>query len=338
MQQHYFILFYFFCFTFQEEEQIKRLEALKLERQKRIAARSTLIPAMSPQSSQQSKKQLPMKLSPSSHKGSKFSDVEPGSSSPLQRSSVRNASRASRLTAGSSSAENRLTRSASSLPESKKENSVVPERKASLARIRRLSEPKMTKNSFVSSVKPRTESTKLKLSNDSEKKKISAIMNLDRSKAATLPELKIRTAKTPDAAKSAAVKEMALKVNENGSKRGMASHAAKLKSNNDQNSQQIEDEDNPIIEKTVVILECEKPAVSMAHALEEKAKPSNGDNDDQVNGEINFPNQSSACTVSASTIGGTDAKPRGYNVQEQINTYEVRTYVSSSKSIYHLFY
>lgn len=264
-----------------------------------------------------------MKLSPGSHKGSKFSDVEPGSSSPLQRFSVRTPSKPSPLTASSSSAENRLTRSASSLPESKKENSVVPERKASLARIRRLSEPKMTYNNTASSVKPRTESTKHKQSDDADKKQISAIMNLDRSKAATLPELKIRAAKAPDAAKSAAVKE--LKVNGTGTKPGVSSHNAKLKSNSDQNPQQIEDEDNPIIEKTVVMQECERPAVSLAHAMEEKAKPSNGDHNDRINGEIKFPNQSSVYSVvSAPTVGETDAKPRGYKVQEQISTYEVR--------------
>ncbi|KAK4801744.1 hypothetical protein SAY86_022231 [Trapa natans] len=315
-----------------EEEQIKRLEALKLERQKRIAARSTPIPAKSPQSTQQSKKQLPLKLSPSSQKASKFSDTVPGSSSPLQRFSVRNVSKAGRMTAGSSSTEKRLTRSASSLPESNKEDGDVPERKTPLTRTRRLSEPKMTKNNFSSSVKPRNESTKVKLSDDADKKRISALMNLDRSKAATLPELKIIKVKGHDAAKSAAVKEMVLKVNETGNKPSKSSHT-KVKIKNEQ-SQKIEDEDNPIIEKTVVMFECEKPAASAYHALEEKAKPSNGEDNYQVNEEIKFPNQSSSCSVvSTPTIGGIDAKSRGYKAQEQISTYKLATNGEASAKI-----
>ncbi|KAE8717661.1 COP1-interacting protein-related, putative isoform 3 [Hibiscus syriacus] len=65
-----------------EDAEIKRLEALKMERQKRIAARGGSIPAQSSVAAQSSK-HLP---SPSSHKASKFTDGEPGPSSPLQRS------------------------------------------------------------------------------------------------------------------------------------------------------------------------------------------------------------------------------------------------------------
>ncbi|OWM70473.1 hypothetical protein CDL15_Pgr011949 [Punica granatum] len=322
-----------------EEEQIKRIEALKLERQKRIAARSSSIPAHSPQTSQPSRKSLPTKLSPSSHKGSKFSDMEPGSSSPLQRFSVRSASKPNRLTAGSSSAENRLTRSASSLPETKKENSVVPEKKASMTRIRRLSEPKMTANNCASTVKPRAESTKSKVSDDADKKKISAIINLDRSKAATLPELKIRATKAPESAKSMNMKEMPLKVNGTVSKPGMSSRDTVLKANDEQNSQQIEDDDNPIVEKSVVVLENEKPAVPVSHVIDEKLQPlSSGDHNDQIDGEITnaFPKQSSSCAVvSPATVGGSgsDGKPQENKMKEQISTYELATHEEASSKV-----
>ncbi|XVF28580.1 hypothetical protein REPUB_Repub15cG0042300 [Reevesia pubescens] len=142
-----------------EEEEIRRLEALKMERQKRIAARGSSVPAQSSVSTQ-SRKQLPSKLSPSSHKGSKFTDAEPGSSSPLQRSirtasmgstDSHKASKPSKLNTGTQSSGNRLSRSVSSLPEPKKDiGSVTPDTKASKARIRRLSEPKTSSSPHVS--------------------------------------------------------------------------------------------------------------------------------------------------------------------------------------------
>ncbi|KAA8527781.1 hypothetical protein F0562_035350 [Nyssa sinensis] len=79
-----------------EEEELKRLEALKMERQKRIAARVGSTSAQSPLPSLQTRKQMLTKVSPSSHKGSKFSDSEPGVLSPLQRSKIRATSLGSR--------------------------------------------------------------------------------------------------------------------------------------------------------------------------------------------------------------------------------------------------
>ncbi|KAL7177635.1 hypothetical protein ACSBR2_030905 [Camellia fascicularis] len=70
-----------------EEEYRKRLEVLKMEREKRIAAKTAQLA-----SSQKTRKQLPTKLALSSVKGTKFSDSEPGSSSPPQRSKIRTAS------------------------------------------------------------------------------------------------------------------------------------------------------------------------------------------------------------------------------------------------------
>ncbi|CAL1411030.1 unnamed protein product [Linum trigynum] len=206
-----------------EEEEMKRLALLKLERQKRIAAKGGSLPAQS--TPLQTRKSLPTKLSPISHKSSKFSDSEPGPSSPLQRSSIKHlsssdsvkASMSSKLsTTGSQSAGNRASRSVSSLPELKKEdNTVTTDTKASMAaRIRRLSEPKVISSHHVAPAKPRkTElapsssvkpksgepmASKQKLANGPETKKISAIVNHDKGKAASLPELKTRTPKASD--------------------------------------------------------------------------------------------------------------------------------------------
>ncbi|PRQ36644.1 hypothetical protein RchiOBHm_Chr4g0393911 [Rosa chinensis] len=258
-----------------EEEEIKRLEALKIQRQKRIAARAGSIPAQSPLPSQQTRKQGLTKLSPSSHKGSKFSDSEPGSSSPLQRFPIKTAStggstdsqktaKSSKLNTGSHTAGNRLSRSVSSLPEKKKENSgVTSDPKSSVARIRRLSEPKMPNSNLVSSVKPRNTVTvsKPKASDGSESKKISAIVNYDKSKAASLPELKIRTSKGPAVAQSTSTaKEMSQK----DVSVKPTSGGAQLKRNDDKSTHRSDKDDNPVIEKTVLMLE--KPSIPIVHA------------------------------------------------------------------------
>ncbi|KAK7268854.1 hypothetical protein RIF29_21563 [Crotalaria pallida] len=255
-----------------EEEQIKRIEALKMERQKRIAAKSSSIIAQSPAPSQLTKKQFTTKLSPSAYKGSKFSDSEPGPSSPLQRFTIKAASvgsndsskmsKTSRLNAGSHLTENKLTRSASSLPESKQEKgdgSTDP--KASMARIRRLSEPKMSTTRQIPSVKPRSTGTisKAKSVAGPEIKKISAIVNHDKSKTAALPELKVRTSTASDIVQNkSSVKEKTTQ-KLNGNKTGVNSEGTKPKKNEMRSSSNDDIDDNPVVEKTVVMLEREKP-------------------------------------------------------------------------------
>ncbi|RZB87881.1 COP1-interacting protein 7 isoform C [Glycine soja] len=262
-----------------EEEEMKRLEALKMERQKRIAAKSSSITAQSP--SQLSKKQLPTKLSPNSRKGSKFSDSEPGASSPLQRFPVRTASvgsndslkasKTSRLISGSHLDSNKLSRSVSSLPESKIEkDDSTTDTKASMARIRRLSEPKMSNTRQTSSVKPHGTGTisKTKAADAPESKKISAIVSHDKSKTAALPELKIRTSKASDVPQNrTAVKEKAHKLNDD--KSSMNSRGTMPKKKEIGTSSNDDGDDNPVVEKTVVMLECEKPYVPPIHGSEE---------------------------------------------------------------------
>ncbi|KAI4318050.1 hypothetical protein L6164_025859 [Bauhinia variegata] len=267
-----------------EEEEIKRLEALKIERQKRIASRSgsTSTPSPSPSPSQQNKKQLPSKLSPSSHKGSKFSDSEPGLSSPLQRLPIRTVyvgsndssktSKPGRLVTKSHSAENRLTRSVSSLPEAKEEKvDGATDTKASMARIRRLSEPKMSVTLHTSSVKPHGTGTTLKTMpvDVPERKKISAIVGHHKSKTATLSEVKIRTPKASETVQNRSItKEKAQKLN--GNKSSVSSEGSLPKKNENEILPNDDGDDNPVVEKTVVMLECEKPSTHTIHVPEEK--------------------------------------------------------------------
>lgn len=269
-----------------EEEAIKRIETLKLERQKRIAARgNNSNTAHSSLPSQQTRKLLPTKMSPNSQKGSKFSDSDPGPSSPLQRCTIRTpsigsndsnkAAKPSRLNSGNHSAGNRLIQSVPSLTKLKKENSdATHEKKVSMARIRRLSEPKMSISNHASSTKKRSTEPplKAKVPNETEsKKKISAILNLDKSKAATLPELKIRTPKGPGATiGNSKAQETMQSVNypsvSEGASASMERITAKV-------SHHSELDDNPVVEKTVVMLEYQKPSIRTGPASEDNLNP-----------------------------------------------------------------
>ncbi|XP_019180494.1 PREDICTED: uncharacterized protein LOC109175643 isoform X2 [Ipomoea nil] len=277
-----------------EEEDLKRLEALKLERQKRIAARGSSSSARSAAPSSQTRR-LPTKLSPSSVKGSKFSDTEPGSSSPLQRTKIRapteshDSQKASKSTKVSDGhlANDRLTRSASSLSDPNKEsNGVTPDSKTSRARLRRLSEPKTISSKPVASVKaqrsepvskPRVRNSesasKSKLSDYPESKKISAIMDLDKKKAATLPELKIRTPKEvlDVHLEKSAVKDT-MKVNDSGPSGNSESTEPFMKN---RKLPHESEGDEIIVEKTVVMLESEKssslaPSASVENLVKHK--------------------------------------------------------------------
>ncbi|XP_042517250.1 COP1-interacting protein 7-like [Macadamia integrifolia] len=277
-----------------EEEEAQRLEALKRERQKRIAARGSSGPAPSPLSSQQTRSRLPMKLSPSAQK-SKFSDSDPASVSPLQRLPIRTTSvgssdsqkitKISRLSSGPPGG-NGVSQSLSSLPEQKKEiDGSTPESKTTRMRTRRLSDHKTSNSHHVSSVKSRSAEpvSKPKLSNGPEIKKISAIMSLDRTKAATLPELKIRTLKGPSDVdqNKTAPKEATQKADLK--KSSVSSEDTKLRSN-DKTGHSSSGDENPIIEKTVVMLEPEVPPIPVAHSSEERMEMKRGPYDEDKAG------------------------------------------------------
>ncbi|KAG8373191.1 hypothetical protein BUALT_Bualt12G0145400 [Buddleja alternifolia] len=290
-----------------EEAEAKRLQALKLERQKRIAVRGGSTSAKPSLSSPQTK-QVASKLSPATNRGSKFSDSEPGSSSPLQRSKIRasvrpseplKSSKASKVSKGSHMAGNRLTRSSSSLSEPKKEsNGVTPDSKVSMARIRRLSEPKTITNPPVTSMKARSAEavSKRKLSEGPERlrperNKVSAIINLDRSKAAALPELKISTSKSH--------------IN--------AAH-------------QCDADDNPIIEKTVVMLEYKKPSLPTLHSSEEKSEVWNQQSHVRDKGEqSNLISKLTPAHAPRSSMDGVEGEPITCKLQKRSDSNEVRS-------------
>lgn len=318
---------------------MKRKETLKMERQKRIAARGSSIPAQSSLSSQQTKKRLLEKPSPSSVKGSKFSDSELGSSSPLQRFPVRTTSLGSadskrvskpgRMSNGRHSADNRLSQSVSALPEPKKENNgLTPEPKVSMARIRRLSEPKMSSSHQVSSVKLRSAESmsKLKISDEPESKKISAIINLDKTKGATLPELKIRTSKgPPDVTQNkSAAKETTQKVNL--TKSSGTAGGAELKKKDDKISTHCDMEENPVVEKTVVMLECEKQSVPVVHVSKEKMGPQEGQYVDNCEFGAKTEVASGYAAIRAPpspiTMDGVDKESVEFQLQEQPSSYK----------------
>ncbi|XP_009382002.2 COP1-interacting protein 7 [Musa acuminata AAA Group] len=244
-----------------EEEEIKRLEALKRERQKRIAARrSSFNVTQSPLTPQQTKARLPAKTSPSPYKGSKFSDTQPVSSSPLQKLPYRTSSvgsnnlqkviKSSRLNGSNHG----LTRSASSLPEKKESSRLMQEAKADSLRMKRLSDPKSSYTRHSPSVKTLAADQAPKRSiADESRKKITAVRQLDKSKSATLPGLRIRTIKSSSerVGKGTASKNPMQKGS--GNKASHASDSIKGKLVNDKppgNS-----DENPVIEKTVVLLE-----------------------------------------------------------------------------------
>lgn len=320
-----------------EEAEMKRLEALKLERQKRIASRGSSIPAQPVAATLQTRRSLPLKLSPSSHKGSKFSDCEPGVSSPLQRSvrpaslgssNSKRGSKTSKSNTGTNSSGNRLSQSVSSLPDPKKElNGVTSDTKVSMARIRRLSEPKIS-SPLDSSVKRRNSepSSKAKVSSGTEIKKISAIMNHDKSKIASLPELKVKTSKASDAASSkSGAKEMALRVN--GSK-SSATEVAELNKSKEKVSLYTDGDDSVVVEKTVVMLECPKPAVTASHSSEETIPVRKEQKDIHqpvrtTEVELNYaPIRARVSSLSMDSVDKETLQPQ---VQLETNSYRVET-------------
>ncbi|KAK9724287.1 hypothetical protein RND81_05G061300 [Saponaria officinalis] len=246
-----------------EEEQLKRLEALKIERQKRIAARSGTTATQLPLPSQQSRKQLP-KFSPVSQKGSKFSDTEPGSSSPLQRSTLKlvpkvmsDSSRTpkpKRLNGASQSNGNRLTRSASSLSIRNEEtNFTTPESKTTISRIRRLSEPKITVHQVSVGKTQSAEGVS--------------------KRRASLPEQKLRVSKGSSA--SVPKKSTNVEKSRKPGEKMLSTAPATSKRSRGNSEPSRNGDDNTIVEKTVVMLEFKKPAAPVFQQPENRTSVHN---------------------------------------------------------------
>ncbi|CAN8247788.1 unnamed protein product [Cochlearia groenlandica] len=277
-----------------EEEQRNRIEALKIERQKRIASKSNSAAGRSQLSAQQTRKPIINKFSPGALRGSKFSDSEPGSLSPLQRLPIRSGSLGSnesgkfpkngKLSTGSKPTGNRLTKSISSLPSSKRESiatgtrlirsiSPLPPSKRETAATgnrlirsisplplskresrvslnsqnkpitRRLSEPKMGNSTATSSsVRSLRTIASKKVSDAPEIKKLSAIVNYDIAKIASLPELKIKPIKSSGNIRVKGVEKTKTSASEEPSGKNF-----KPMCHNDV-------DETPVIEKTVVMV------------------------------------------------------------------------------------
>nr|XP_034572748.1 COP1-interacting protein 7-like isoform X2 [Setaria viridis] len=264
----------------QEEEQIKRLERLKLERQKRIAARSSTSSAST--APQQPKVKPSPKVSPSTYKSSKFSDAEPASSSPLRKlpaktttgTDPRKTVKASKLNDNT----NAVSKSTSSLTDVKKEKGGRAE--SSSERLKKLAEPKNNgltdhpSNSKSASVDhPRRRS----MPQDTQTKKISAIMQLDQSKSATLPELKVKSPQAPAVVKNAVAAKEKKEVS-HGAK-APTTETAGVKKTDGNISRMNSSDDSLVVEKTVVMLENEVVSTPLVipHSGRNAAKETSSD-------------------------------------------------------------
>lgn len=140
---------------------------------------------------------------------------------------------------------NRLTRSISPLPLSKRETRVsLDTQNKSVSRTRRLSEPKMGNNSAPSSsVRSQRTIASKKVSDAPEIKKLSAIVNYDIAKIASLPELKIKPAKGPSSVLVKGVEKS-------------KSSASEIEPSGNKNKTlcQNDVDETPVVEKTVVMV------------------------------------------------------------------------------------
>lgn len=285
------------------------MEALKRERKKRIAAKSGSNAVQPPA-------KLPVKVSSSSYKSSKFTDSEPGLNSRLQKLPVNISSLQSNDSdkASKPPRSGGLSHSASSLPEFKRER-MKQMGSSTSERIRRLSEPKVSSarsapakltNSVQVNKKPSSEEPQLK--------KISAIIQLDRTKSETLPELKIKTYKPLEAVKN----KPATKQQKVAGSRTFDSKVVKTPSFS-------YSDDNPVIEKTVVMLENEVVSASPVQTSEGKID----------SGDISYRDVKKAMAGIDIVYGGVQALPSPIcgvesenptegNQNDQLNSYEVK--------------
>uniref|UniRef100_A0A0E0D0H9 COP1-interacting protein 7 n=1 Tax=Oryza meridionalis TaxID=40149 RepID=A0A0E0D0H9_9ORYZ len=245
----------------QEEEQIKRLERLKQERQKRIAARSSTSNSIS--TPQQVKVKPSPKTSPSTYKSSKFSDAEPGSFSPLRKLPARTTAESDHQKTGkasklSDSSTNAVSKSTSSLAAMKKEKNGRNE--LSSERLKKLAEPKsnaLTDRPSNSKSASMDHSRRKSMPEDTQKKKISAIMQLDQRKSATLPELKVKSPRAPSISVKNKTIAREIRDGDPGGKSPPTLEVTDGKKADVEVSRISNSDDNVVVEKTVVILENE---------------------------------------------------------------------------------
>ncbi|KAF0917982.1 hypothetical protein E2562_021680 [Oryza meyeriana var. granulata] len=312
----------------QEEEQIKRLERLKQERQKRIAARSSTSNSIS---TPQQAKVKPSKISPSTYKSSKFSDAEPGSFSPLrkfparttQESDIHKTGKASKI---NDSSTNAVSKSTSSLSEMKKEKNGRNE--LSSERLKKLAEPKSNaltdrpSNSKSASV---DHSRRRSMPEDTQTKKISAIMQLDQRKSATLPELKLKSPRAPSISVKNKTIAKEIRDGEPGGKASPTSQVTDGKKANGEVSRISNSDDNVVVEKTVVILENEvvsMPPVILPPGRTAENETSSNDRTQKPSLELEY----TAIRAPPSPAVLPEAEnPTTHRQDDQGNSYEVMT-------------
>lgn len=229
------------------------MEALKRERQKRIASKNGSKAVQSPINPNQSNHE----------KNSKFKGSEIGSNLPLQKLPILNVSTKGIKTTTSNKS-SYVALSLSDLKESEKQvdNSVS-------ARIRRLSEPKHNR---ISSVHAKSTGTnkmiKKALAEEPRSKKTPAIIQLDNSNSETLPELKIIAEGTSSEVlqNKPATKQQKLVVG----KISLISESPYAEMKPEKNPKLSQINDYPLIEKTVVILENEVAPAHHAQTFERR--------------------------------------------------------------------
>ncbi|XP_006650936.1 COP1-interacting protein 7-like [Oryza brachyantha] len=310
----------------QEEEQIKRLERLKQERQKRIASRSSTSNSIS--TPQQAKVKPSRKISPSNNKSSKFSDAEPGSFSPLRKLPARTTPESDHQKTGKASklndsGTNAVSKSTSLLAEMKKEKNEL-----SSERLKKLAEPKsnaLTDRHLISKSANVDHSRRRSMPEDTQTKKISAIMQLDQRKSATLPELKVKSPRAP----SISVKnKTVVKETRDGEPVGKAPPTSEVtdeKKTNGEVSRISNSDDNVVVEKTVVILENEVvsvPPVTLPPGTTTENETSSSDRTQNPSLELEY----TAIRAPPSPAVLPEAEnPTIHRDDDQGNSYEVMT-------------
>ncbi|CAN6296937.1 unnamed protein product [Urochloa humidicola] len=310
----------------QEEEQIKRLERLKLERQKRIAARSSTSSAST--TPQQPKAKPSPKVSPVIYKSSKFSDAEPASSSPLRKLPAKTTpgtdplktAKASKLNDHNHT--NAVSRSTSSLADIKEKSGRA---ESSSERLKKLAEPKtngLTDHPLNSKSVSMDRPWRRSMPQDTQTKKISALMQLDQSKSATLPELIV---KSPQA--SAVVEDVVVK------EKKEVSHGAKApttetaggKKTDGNISRMNSSDDSVVVEKTVLMLENEvvlTPPVILHSGKNAANETSSDDRTEKPSPELEY----TAIRGAPSPLILSDSQsPVTNGPDDQRNSYEVVT-------------
>ncbi|THF96176.1 hypothetical protein TEA_000521 [Camellia sinensis var. sinensis] len=109
----------------------------------------------------------------------------------------------------------------------------------------------------------------------------------------------------------------------NVKKSSLTSGSAELNRNNDHHAHQSDVDDKPVIDKTVVMLECEKPSFPIVHPSQENmgVQKERYDNHDNLE-KTDVMSEYAAIRAPASPMEGVDIEPIQSQLQEQPRVYE----------------